>query len=343
MQAYAQALAGATDCALLDFPDHTNVGDSAIWLGEIVLLARAGVRVRYAASRFDFSLPALRRNLPRSGVVLIHGGGNFGTLYPAHQAHREALLRDCADLPVVQLPQSICYDDDAALPATARAIAAHPRFTLMVRDRASERTAAEALGARTVLCPDSALMLAGSLRRAEPSVDCLVLAREDQERAGDGLVPALQADAQGLSLRCGDWLEETTSAPLAAARWLRPRLRRVPLNHALWQQLVAGSCTMAARARVQRGLQWIGRGRVVITDRLHGMILSVAAGIPCVALDNRNGKVAEFHRLWLAGLPGCELARSPAEAVAIARRLLAGGDAPSAPPRGTGVEATTVP
>ena len=33
-------LEGHRRCAILDFPDHANVGDSAIWLGEIVALKK---------------------------------------------------------------------------------------------------------------------------------------------------------------------------------------------------------------------------------------------------------------------------------------------------------------
>lgn len=326
--AYAQVLGAATDCALLDFPDHSNVGDSAIWLGQIALLKRAGVRIRYAASRGDFSLPALRRNLPPGGIVLIHGGGNFGTLYPAHQEHREMLLRDCAGLKVVQLPQSICYDDADALQRTARAIAAHREFTLMVRDQASYRIATGALGACARLCPDAALMLVGSLARPQPRVDCFILARTDKERSSDGLASAVVHHAEGLDILCGDWLEEPASARLAWAQWVRPKLRRASLRMAPWQRLVTASYTSAARVRVQRGVRLLGRGKVVITDRLHGMILSVAAGIPCVALDNSNGKVSAFHRLWLGGVPGCALAASVPDAVAMARSFIADAASP---------------
>ena len=42
--------------------------------------------------------------------------------------------------------------------------------------------------------------------------------------------------------------------------------------------------------------------RLVITDRLHGMIFSAITGTPCVALNNSNGKVG-FEYEWLKNLP----------------------------------------
>ena len=80
-------------CALLDHPDHPNVGDSAIWLGERQFLRRHHVAVAYTCSVKTFDAGALRAAMPR-GTVLIHGGGNFGTLWPHHQQLREQVLQE---------------------------------------------------------------------------------------------------------------------------------------------------------------------------------------------------------------------------------------------------------
>ena len=41
--------------------------------------------------------------------------------------------------------------------------------------------------------------------------------------------------------------------------------------------------------------------KLVITDRLHGMILCAITNTPCLALDNRNGKVSGVYERWLKG------------------------------------------
>ena len=41
--------------------------------------------------------------------------------------------------------------------------------------------------------------------------------------------------------------------------------------------------------------------KLVITDRLHGMILCAITNTPCLALDNRNGKVSGVYEKWLKG------------------------------------------
>src|SRR5919106_6826834 len=82
------ALRNAKSVVLIDFPDHDNIGDSAIWLGEVNALARLGVKVAYAATHAEFSGDAVRA-LPGDVPILLHGGGNFGDLWLDHQRFRE--------------------------------------------------------------------------------------------------------------------------------------------------------------------------------------------------------------------------------------------------------------
>jgi pyruvyl transferase EpsO len=314
--AFSRAIGPVSDCALVDFPDYPNVGDSAIWLGEIALLRRLRVRIRYACPCHEYSVDRLRNALPAGGVILINGGGNFGTLWPRHQQLREAILRDCRDYRVIQLPQSIHYADPAGIEATAQAVAAHPDFTLMVRDAASHRIGVEQLGARTVLCPDAAFALAGSLSRRAPTVDCFVLARTDKEKTSVDLAADVRKFASGTSVIVNDWVSEPPSRKVRYATRLRYGMHPGRLPHSA--RLSEAVCNFVSRVRVDRGMRMLAQGRAVITDRLHGMILSVAAGIPCVALDNSYGKVSGFHRQWLAEFPECALAASVPEALALA-------------------------
>lgn len=314
-----EVLGGRTRCALLDFPDHGNVGDSAIWAGEIEALGILGVDIVYVATGLSFDARVLRERLPE-GVILIHGGGNFGTIWPECQAHREAVLAEFRDYPVIQLPQSIHFDNTAALERTRGLIAQHPDFTMLVRDEPSRLISEEQLKARTYLCSDSAFFLHARLHRAAPSVDILTLARTDKERVTNGLTELL-ADS-GRSFEIVDWLEEpmTPSRRLAALVWprARGRLTRMPGFFRLLEVAWNG----AAWARIDRGCSLLSRGRVVLTDRLHAHILCTMLGIPHVVLDNNYGKVQNFIASWTRNNPLVHRASNPQEAVAGALTLL---------------------
>src|SRR5512141_721889 len=86
-------LRGTPGVALLDFPSHSNVGDSAIWLGERALLRSIGAPVRYCADLESFDPEACRAAHPEGGAILLHGGGNLGDVWPRHQEFRERVIR----------------------------------------------------------------------------------------------------------------------------------------------------------------------------------------------------------------------------------------------------------
>lgn len=53
-----------------------------------------------------------------------------------------------------------------------------------------------------------------------------------------------------------------------------------------------------AWAKAQAGFQMLGSARFVITDRLHGHIMSTVIGTPHVLMDSKLGKNINFHDTW---------------------------------------------
>jgi len=315
----ARALRGAGGqgpFALVDFPDHANVGDSAIWVGTTAYFRAHGRREpRYVSSVESFSEPALRASVPE-GPIFVHGGGNFGDLWPRHQEFREHLLERFPDREIIQLPQSIHFDDPAAAETAARAIARHGRFRLFVRDQPSYDFAAARFDCQVSLCPDMALFI-GSLERTDPEVDVFYLLRTDKERA-------VQEDVgrADYTLEVGDWLVERRLS--VEARKLRRVLRELPRGRWNRPALRVASYEAAAWVRVLRGSRLLSTGRVVITDRLHAHLLSLLLGIPHAVLDNSYGKLGRFLNLWTGGAPGVHQATSINDAEDWAAAMVSG-------------------
>jgi exopolysaccharide biosynthesis predicted pyruvyltransferase EpsI len=314
-------LDGARRVAVLDFPDHGNVGDSAIWLGEREALRALGVEVVYVSSCDTYDRGTLIRRLGSTGVVLLHGGGNFGDLYPRHQAFREQVLDDLPDHTVVQLPQTVWFDRPERLERTRAAVERHGRFSMLVRDRASAELAHAVVPGEVSICPDPATAL--TLARAgAPTTDVLWLLRTDKEAPTSrrGRV----ADAAG-SVRA-DWPEDPL--PVKARVWATRQTGHLTSRLAL--PPVARSCDAEtwdarARARVDRGVALLSSAHVVVTDRLHGHILSDLLDLPHVALDNSYGKIATYTRCWGIAPERTRLAAGLGQAATSARELLVAG------------------
>ena len=301
--------------ALVDFPRHRNAGDHAIWLGVTTYLRAADIPVDYVTDRDVRSLSRLKRRFGR-GTVLINGGGNFGDLWPEAQRFRERLVFELPRATIVQLPQSIEFRSTAALEQAQATFERHPDLTLLLRDRRSLALAREHFSARSLLCPDMAFAIGTLERPIEPVRDVTLVARTDAESAGHlvGLP---------LDLEPTDWIEWKGYAGLIAGITWRARFRaaRLMSEFSVAPRIAQRRYDALARSRMLPGLKLLSTGRTVITDRLHGHILSLLLGIPHVVLDNSYGKVKGVYDAWTQSAALAQWADSLPEALDLARQL----------------------
>jgi exopolysaccharide biosynthesis predicted pyruvyltransferase EpsI len=286
--------------ALLDYPWYPNVGDHAIWLGTLAALRALGrPPPAYVASLDTYCPRTLRRRIG-DGPILLQGGGNLGDLWPEHQAHREAVLRNHPENPVVQMPQSVLFRDPAARERARAAFGAHPRFTLLVRDLRSRERARAGLGIEPGLCPDLALCLPRARTPRPGPLPLRTLVRADRESAGP--LTDLCDDAPR-----EDWAGWPGRAEAFVQRALRRTLLRLRApagaHRAVWQAISA--------RRLAWGRRHVGSAQLIVTDRLHGHVLCLLAGIPHVVVEDRFGKIVAFRDAWTRE---ARLARSAAPA-----------------------------
>ena len=311
------------DVALVDFPQSPNVGDSVIWLGTLAWLERSGRGApRHVCSGGTYRRAALARSLERGGTILLGGGGNFGDLYESHQRLREQVVADFPDRRIVQLPQSIHFHSGEALARARGVLDRHPALTLLVRDRASLALARAEFRTPSRLCPDMGLAL-GSLPRPVPATRPVVwLSRADKEA-----LPEEPFEPPAGVVRL-DWLRDDPSPLLRVHVAISRQLRhRAELRSWLAPWLTA-TFAPVARRRLERGTRVLAAGEVVVTNRLHGHVLSLLLGIPHWFVDNSYGKVRSFHETWTHASELAHLCETQASAL---RRALA---ATGRPPRG---------
>lgn len=303
--------------ALLDFPDHGNVGDSAIWMGNIAWLDSRVKSAPALTCRCGTTMEELKAAMPE-GVILLHGGGNFGDIWPAHQDFREAVLAAFPGRPVVQLPQSIHYKDEAAITRTAEAIRRHGAFTLLVRDQPSYDLATSRFDCTVKLCPDMAFALGELPRSRAAEVDLLLALREDIEARPIAALP----DPLPAGWLRSDWPADDPELHATALRQTRIATL-LTLDRRKWgreARKLAFFNRLAAR-RMQAGLDQLSGARFVITDRLHVHILSTLLGLPHVFLDNSYGKIRRFSDCFGTTWEGASPADGMEEALGLARQL----------------------
>jgi len=272
--------------AIVDVPNHANVGDSAIFLGELAWLEAIGAPPpSYLCDTYSYSESDLRYYVPH-GTILIHGGGNFGDVWTPPQALRERIVSAFPSHRIVQLPQTIHFRSASALDTAAALFSRHEYLTIVARDRVSLELASAGLRCRALLAPDSAFALGALPRPVTASQDVVWLARTDRESSSlavpGGVHPV-------------DWMRDDDTILIRLERWLRKRGIGLRFRNRLRRRI--------ASERVARGCLMLSRGRVVVTDRLHAHILSLMMGIPHVVVDNNYGKVRSFFDAWTRGAP----------------------------------------
>lgn len=319
------ALLGTCQYAVLvDLATYENKGDPAIAVGELLLLKRIGVTLLEYCTTADCGEEAygrMRDTIEARGLgtaevcVLMQGGGNLLTSdYRYNDWLRRTALEAFGGYRGILFPQSIWIQNgtDTHLEFRDGYRARGSNLTVVLRDERSLGIAREQFrgsGVRLALAPDMAMQLGPLPRTMFPSHDILWQRREDAEstqhnRTGESqsyaAAPDLAEEARrdgSLSVEYGDYV----------SYWRTPQV-----ENAVDQALVL----------VQNGLTFLQRGRVLVTDRLHGHILATLLDIPHVIVDNVNGKLTSYHRTWTAGVENIAVADNDTHALSLAKEML---------------------
>jgi pyruvyl transferase EpsO len=279
--------------ALLDFPNHYNIGDSAIWLGELAYFDRVKSKPSFVSEIPTHSDERMLAAIG-DGQILLHGGGNFGDIWPGFREFREHILGKYQGRPVIQMPQTIHFKNQENVDSTARAIEKHGNYKLLVRDKKSFEFARKWFQCEVRLCPDMAFWI-GPVKRLAPSHDLLLNLRADQE------VGAAHDTSRAIArpnVIVADWPEHEEAD-------FQKRTKRAAIIKGLLRGDVGGRAKMTelayrerAQQRFDRGVRLLSSARQVITDRMHGHIMSLLLDADHCVLDNSYGKTSTFIDAW---------------------------------------------
>ena len=271
---------------------NENKGDSAITVGEILLLRRLKIEVVFhcfygSCSKKDLiKAEKLSKEYSNTSLlILLHGGGNVLS-YIGADILREYVLKRFIDFEVVLFPQSIWPRIlDSQIKHFQEVYSSHPHLTFLYRDRDSYTKGITLFPkVRALLAPDMAFQIGAVTRIMSPTHDILWLRRSDDE----SLKYEIPDIVTKYDVSIEDWL-----------KWPTPK----------------GSTDMeTAFLMATNGFLFLQRGRVVITDRLHGHILSTLLGIPHVILDPVNSKISSYMKSWTGGLTKVKYANSSSSA-----------------------------
>lgn len=291
----------------LDIPLHLNVGDLLIYKGTEQFFKERKYNV--LARRTDKgSLKYVQtvKNLPEDVIILLHGGGNFGDLYPHHQILREEVVRRFPNNRIVYMPQTVHFKEQQALKRSAEIISRHKKLTIFCRDTRSQKILSENFCKNVVLCPDMAHSLWDIFPKQDKNAikrSTLWMLRKDIEQTNiselDGIPDISQFE---------DWGDICTNKDRSFMSML---VKAERINNTLCRYIIPvseiwGKYTDSLVARVNN---YFMEHEEVVTSRMHGHILCCLLDMNTKLLDNSYGKNSTYYDAWTKLVPNCELVK----------------------------------
>jgi len=265
---------------LLGTPDYVNLGDHAIAVAERAYLKKhfgdffeLGIH-----SCPPYVLDELKKHIKQKDIIFMQGGGNIGSLWRVCDGLFRNILTKFPDNTVILFPQSIYYgsseEEYAYFKKSQLIFNSHKNLLLCVRDRRSYDFVRCNFTSKCMLIPDMVLMLNTNYSLKRTGVG--VLLRNDKEKL-------LPDEYKEVIYNAINYVEEKVIP-------LTHHPKNLDINEIKADNYITGNI-----------LKEYSACRLIITDRLHGMIFAAITNTPCIAFDNSYRKVSDLYETWLTG------------------------------------------
>ena len=267
-------------------PTYGNVGDHAIALAEDQFLKK--IKCKFCEvldSDVGYVLAHPELVKPNQKIVLT-GGGFLGCLWPEYENDFRRIVKAFPGNKIIVFPQTVTFkmNTPEGYRFFEQSKEVYERAVLFLREYKSHNFIKTYMpSAKAFLCPDMVLGLAMSMPECERK-GILFCLRHDIEKNLSELEESRVQSVLKL---------QYPSEPFVYADTV--------LNH--------GVSVKKRKREVCAKLKEFASSKLVITDRLHGMVFAAITNTPCVFFDNSNGKVSGVYE-WIKHLDYVKPARS---------------------------------
>lgn len=271
----------------IDIPMHDNIGDLLIMQGTLAFFKKKNLVPKTTSTSWGFDAAWVKPG----DILVFHGGGNFGDLYANINDLREEIITRFPHNRIVMLPQTIFFGSDEKRDRSAAVFRRHPDVHIFIRDRVSQQIAG-LFSDHVYLVPDMAHQLYPIEGNRGKGV--LRIERVDVEK------PAVPESLKDLRFDTRtDWVDLVGAEKrLIAFGW---RLQGGFIKFG-WQafrkRLGPWYWVPVAQRFSTKAIALFGRHDHIVTDRLHGHILSCLMNKRNTVIDNSYGKNSTYIDEW---------------------------------------------
>ena len=270
---------------LLNIPTHGNLGDHLISVAEQEFLSKYFPDrqiVLVSSADLYFSIRFALLDVKEKDILCVTGGGFMGSLYD-EEGRFLKIIKRYPNNRLVFFPQTIYYapteEGNKMIGYASSIYSSNKNLYVAARDTTTYKLLSEILMPNhpnhVFLTPDIALY------KRYPS-------KENR----NGVLWCIRRDSESL------WENDTF------IRVIHKILSGKPIKQSDTDTYINRSIPREKEyEEVESKLKEFSSARLVITDRLHGMIYSAITNTPVIALDNVSHKVSQVYYLWLKDIP----------------------------------------
>ncbi|WP_127848323.1 polysaccharide pyruvyl transferase family protein [Lacticaseibacillus hulanensis] len=267
---------------------YGNLGDLAITIASLSFLSENSDKYVLCVNDLQ-SIKISKLIKPfvhKSDIVVFQGGGNFGRIYPIIEKEREDVFLTLGDrqCKLIQMPTSADFCGYGGLESEIRVTKkAMKNVDIFVRESRSQNELNKlSFGKSVTLVPDIVFSMVGHLQidktnnLTKTTTNILMIKRNDIESMQDGMINELEAifnKSNDFNIRTSDTVVKESAGEFDT---------NVKRNRA-----------------IKSMVDEIQSADIVVTDRLHGMILSLVSDVPVIVFDNATHKIRYTVRDWL--------------------------------------------
>ncbi|MGX9606685.1 polysaccharide pyruvyl transferase family protein [Acinetobacter sp. T63] len=271
--------------------DYGNIGDLAISAAQEKFIKENLTDYEVfpvPISKSRLWLGSIKKQVTSEDIITIIGGGNMGSLYPDIEDLRQLVIQTFPYNKIVCFPQTLDWDESQsshkALKKILKIYASHSDIHIFAREFITYKKLEELFNrqqnVKIGFVPDIVMSASakklGVVNSSKPTgiLTCLRNDKECALKAEHYAILDSAIDNTGLTITKTD-------------------------THAGGSGLSKAECNQLLSNKIQQ----FAEAQLVITDRLHGMILCMLSGTPCLVLPNSNHKIRQTYLNWLKDHP----------------------------------------
>ena len=264
--------------------DYGNIGDMAITIAQAKILEELFPNtqiIEIPLSQTYDSINFIKKIANENDIFTIIGGGTMGNVYTKIEDQRRFFIENFRNNKIISFPQSIDFSNDEygkkEFEKTINIYKNAKNLTIFSRELKSYNIMKDSFYNQIKLVPDVVLYLSPSINKNLKTLDrknITICFRNDKEKI---TTKDFKADIGELLINNG-------------------------YDDIKIQDSHIGAVTVSPEERygiLYDFLNQLREAKLVITDRLHGMIFSAITNTPCIAFDNSNKKISSTYETWL--------------------------------------------